>query len=564
MKKQFICASTECCSFNRFVAAPYLRKSFETDNDLKNAELTICGLGFYEVYINGINITKGPLAPYISNPNHLCYYDKYDVSKYLIKGKNTMGIILGNGFYNPFAGSIWNFNKADWINPPCVAFELSINNEVVFEADDTVRVNNSPIIFDELRMGEYYDANREIKNWNMPCFDDSLWSCALKAPTPKGILTECKAEPITVRYKLKPIEIYDTEDGYVYDFGENNSGVCTLRIKAKKGQVIELSHAEMMTNGKFDNYSTIFDREDALFYPEYSQKDKYIASGEGVEEYTPKFTYHGFRYVLVKGITKEQATNELLTYNMRNDKEHLNDRSKWSTYQLLKPYFKRECFLLTAETDIEKLWSFANKHKKIFAKPINACSGNGARIIEIKSQSDCSSIKQDLLVLSKQWILEELINQDERIASLNSSSVNTIRIPSFRTKNGVCLLEPSIRMGRQGSCVDNAGAGGIITSVDGKTGCINYHAIDYRGNKYYEHPDSHIKLDGWQVPQWDDLLKLVKEVHLALPQANKYIGFDFALSKKGWVVVEINWGDLTNQTIWQRGLKKDFIRLLNS
>ena len=316
MNKNFICASKERCSFEKNISAPYLRKTFEIKKEHKKAEISICGLGFYLLYINGKHITKGALAPYISNPDHLCYYDTYDITEHLNKGKNVIGIVLGNGFYNPFAGAVWGFEKADWTNPPCVSLELKIDDKVLLESDETFKVHSSPIIFDELRMGEHYDANLEIAGWNQSKFDDGEWKNAIIAPTPKGELTKCIAEPIVVTKELKPVKIIKQEIGYVYDFGENNAGVCTLKVKAEKGQRIELYHGELMIDGKFDNYSTIFDRPDALFYPEYSQKDVYIAKGEGVEEYTPSFTYHGFRYVFVKGITKEQATNDLLTYKV--------------------------------------------------------------------------------------------------------------------------------------------------------------------------------------------------------------------------------------------------------
>ena len=67
---------------------------------MQSAEIEICGLGFYHLYINGKKITKGELAPYISNPDQLCYYDTYDILPYISEGENVIGIILGNGYYN--------------------------------------------------------------------------------------------------------------------------------------------------------------------------------------------------------------------------------------------------------------------------------------------------------------------------------------------------------------------------------------------------------------------------------------------------------------------------------
>ena len=100
LSTRFIKATQDLCDFDRHVPAPYIRKAFTLDMEPERAEMTVCGLGFYELYVNGQNITKGPLAPYISNPDDVCYYDRYDLSGLLKKGKNAVGLLLGNGFRN--------------------------------------------------------------------------------------------------------------------------------------------------------------------------------------------------------------------------------------------------------------------------------------------------------------------------------------------------------------------------------------------------------------------------------------------------------------------------------
>ena len=119
--EKFIKASNEICDFNNHIPAPYLRKKFTLDFKPEKAEITICGLGFYELYINGKNITKGPLAPYISNTDDICYYDNYDIADLLTEGDNSVGIILGNGFRNPFGGFVWDFEKAHHRGTPTAA-----------------------------------------------------------------------------------------------------------------------------------------------------------------------------------------------------------------------------------------------------------------------------------------------------------------------------------------------------------------------------------------------------------------------------------------------------------
>ena len=121
LSSRFIKATREMCSFDNPVPAPYLRKTFTLETEPARAEITVCGLGFYEIRVNGRNITKGPLAPYISNPDDVCYYDNYDLKGLLKKGKNVLGIVLGNGFRNAFGGFVWDFDKASCRGAPAVA-----------------------------------------------------------------------------------------------------------------------------------------------------------------------------------------------------------------------------------------------------------------------------------------------------------------------------------------------------------------------------------------------------------------------------------------------------------
>ena len=338
---KFIKASDELCDFDRHVPAPYFRKKFVLDFCPKKAEITICGLGFYELYINGTNITKGPLAPYISNTDHILYYDSYDLSRLLHEGENVVGVLLGNGFRNPFGGFIWDFQNAPHRGVPTVALCLEAENEskrFLMEADESFKTHASPILFDDLRMGIRYDANREIPGWNCAAFDDADWKNALPEKTPRGEPKLCTVEPIAVTEALSPVKIthfdilpfayknppdsgpYESaigHDVYLYDFGVNTAGVTKLKIKnAKRGQKITVRHAEYYNNGIFSVNTTIFNRPHepgcVEKYIEYGQTDVYICKG-GDEEFLPIFKYDGFRYACVEGLTKEQATSDAVT-----------------------------------------------------------------------------------------------------------------------------------------------------------------------------------------------------------------------------------------------------------
>ncbi len=320
MEKIFVKATENYSTLEEFVAAPYMRRSFDVDFVPDKAELSICGLGFYVLYINGRDITKGHIAPYVSNPDHYCYYDSYDIKEYLVCGKNTVGIILGNGFMNSVGGYTWDFDKAPWRGAPMVAFELTLEAEgketVKIVADENVKVFPSPIYFDDIRYGEYYDAQKQIDGWCLPEFDDSAWKCAMPAKAPRGELKVCTAEPIKRSKILKVQGISKSKTGYIFDFGVNSAGICALNLKnAKKEQRLTLRYAERVKDGELWLYGTVFEGRFPHYY-DNNQKDIYICRGDSEEAWKPRFTYHGFRYVLVEGLEEAQVSEDLLTFEV--------------------------------------------------------------------------------------------------------------------------------------------------------------------------------------------------------------------------------------------------------
>ncbi len=315
MKNHFIKCTNEYNTFENYVPAPYIRKSFVSDSET-TASVTVAACGFYELYINGRRYTKGFLAPYISNTEHYIYYDEYKIP--LDKGENVIGLILGNGFQNNPGGYIWDFDKSSFRSAPMVSVSLqykdSAGNDIEILSDKTFKTAPSPIRSDDYRFGEIYDAGYEIDGWNKKEFDDSGWNNVIETISPGGELKLCQANPIIAEREIKPINIIKSNDGYIYDFGEVNAGICRLNVDGVKGQKIEMQHADLIKDGELYVESIWFVRDFWERDKYLIQKDTYICKGEEAETYTPFFTYHGFRYVKVTGITPEQATKELLTY----------------------------------------------------------------------------------------------------------------------------------------------------------------------------------------------------------------------------------------------------------
>ena len=333
----FYRATNERNTYEKHVPAPYLRTEIRTEPGCRYA-LNVTGLGFYELYLNGDNITKGLLAPYISNPNDIVYFDTYDITDRLSSdGTTAIGLILGNGMRNPIGGRVWGFDEPPYPSIPCFAISLTKTdaegNTTETDLGGLFRWHPSPILFDDLRSGCFYDANKEIPGWNEPGFDDSGWAPVQLADRPRGEYRICEAEPIVVTEERAPVLIREAkldrhfrngknlqlnteykfklrrEEGILYDFGVNTSGVCRLKINGQKGQRIIIQFCEFLTS-----YGKPSNRNVGVFYPDgYGQTLMYICKGEENETFVPSFCYYGYRYAVVFGLLPEQVQPETLT-----------------------------------------------------------------------------------------------------------------------------------------------------------------------------------------------------------------------------------------------------------
>ena len=334
--KKFFYASNDICTYKKHVNAPYMRREFEVSDEIEAAEITVTSTGFYKLFINGTDITKDFLSPYITNPDQCLIYDKYDVGKYLKKGINCIGFVLGNGMVNCIGGYIWGFDKVPYRSAPSIAFDMQIKyksgEEKGFEADGLLKCAPSPITFDDLRSGTHIDSRLKQDGWNMPGFDDGSWTNAVRAETPRGKESLYFGNPVISSRILKPVKITenaesapiknmdkmckesielseksglnfgDTYSGRLFDFGENVSGVLRIKVTGKPGQKLDFQFAEYLDEENRISFENI-----ASFYPQdYCQHNVYICCGDGEEECTFPFTYHCGRWCLVSGLEENQ------------------------------------------------------------------------------------------------------------------------------------------------------------------------------------------------------------------------------------------------------------------
>jgi hypothetical protein len=204
------------------------------------------------------------------------------------------------------------------------------------------------------------------------------------------------------------------------------------------------------------------------------------------------------------------------------------------------------CLRAHRETSCQELAEFTHfvsSHDKFVIKPTYAAFGKGFRIASL---SDFPSAEQAYEELHGEGVvLEELIVQDARMAALHPQSVNTLRVPTALIKDEhgaprVVLFHPTLRVGQGESLVDNTSAGGLSCLIDGESGVLLTDAADKLGKRCVAHPDTGVVFRGFQIPEWDQVKRIVTEAALMMPTEH-YIGWDLALCQdKGWCMVEAN------------------------
>lgn len=240
-------------------------------------------------------------------------------------------------------------------------------------------------------------------------------------------------------------------------------------------------------------------------------------------------------------------------------KSELTDKYKF--YTLNKEFFKRNAMQIDSNTSLDEFESFSKHEGKLFIKPINGSYGRGAFIYNYDAQ-DIADTFNKLHSSDSTFIAEALIKQSDIMSEWNASSVNTVRVPTILTDKGFYVMGCFMRTGRKGTIIDNAGGGGILAAVDGNTGVVITNGFDEGGHFHKVHPDSKKEYKGFQLPEWDTLLKIAENAHRGMPK-HKYIAYDFAHTDNGWVLIEGNWGQFLSQFPTGIGLKDLWFKYMN-
>lgn len=299
--------------------AQYLRKTFSVSKAVRSAYLAICGLGYFESYLNGEKTGDDVLSPAFTRYDAEAMYLVYDVKERLRTGENALGVILGNGWYHCFAEDPWNTRAATWKHFPKLICELHLVYEdgttETIVSDPTWKASKGPITFNGIRNGEFYDARLELGDWTTPDYDDGAWEGTKIMKSPGGLLIAQEMEPIRVRQILPAKKMWKVENGYVFDIGQNQAGVGLFKVRGAAGTEIRFRYSDVLTETGEIDVSAI----GCFIKSGEFQTDKYIKKGDGEEEWHARFTYHGFQYIEVTGIDYEPKLDDVSAMTLCTD-----------------------------------------------------------------------------------------------------------------------------------------------------------------------------------------------------------------------------------------------------
>ena len=265
---------------------PWLRKTVALKGKPERAFAYVCSLGYHELYVNGRKVGDALLSPGVSQLNKRALYVTYDITSYLVEGKNAIGLWLGYGWFRPGVAGV--FHKSPVVKAQ-LEWSLPDGAQGRMVTDETWRGNPSPLRWIGPR-GELYDATREIDDWGKPEYDDASWSRAEVVSAPPIAVSAQKMQPNRIAREIHPVAVKKLSPGvYEIDMGRNYVGYFQLRLRdAARGDRIDMEMNELKVSSGLKQ--------------SYGQNDAYIAKGADGEIFRNRFDYRAFRQVTIRGL----------------------------------------------------------------------------------------------------------------------------------------------------------------------------------------------------------------------------------------------------------------------
>ena len=284
-------------SINR--PAQYFRKQFSSNKKISSATAYITAHGLYEAQINGKRVGDYYLTPGWTSYNKRLQYQVYDVTNLLANGNNAIGVVVGTGWYRGYLA--WAGNKDIYGKKAGVLFQLDITyadgTTTTIVSDESWKSSTGSIRYSEIYHGETIDAREEKAGWSTANYNDAAWSGVKVENYPSDILLATYNEPVKKHETFKPVKIFTTPKGEkVIDFGQNLVGWVIVKANGNAGDKITIRHAEVL-----DKYGNFYiDNLRAA-----NATASYFLSGKGEDTFEPHFTFYGFRYIKIEGVSGE-------------------------------------------------------------------------------------------------------------------------------------------------------------------------------------------------------------------------------------------------------------------
>lgn len=223
--------------------------------------------------------------------------------------------------------------------------------------------------------------------------------------------------------------------------------------------------------------------------------------------------------------------------NLPNDTDVF--RNKWNTYKRFKDFYKRDVLYINGFEDYQSFVEFAKKNPCFIVKDTDGTMGANISRMVVKNDFDIKNCFFKLLQYGG-CVCEKWIEQCKEFAQFNETSVNTIRVATVYDERGLTKMYGMLRTGRNGNIVDNASIGGIAAEIDLDTGVVVSDGYTKTHLEHFEyHPDSGVRFKGFQIPRWDEVMPMIKEMYKLVPYL-RVVGWDLALTNDGWVLIEGN------------------------
>ncbi len=284
--------------FARLILPPpiYLRSGFRITRPVKRATLHATGLGIFDVHLNGQRVHDDRFNPGWTDYTRRVYYRTYDVTPTIRPGENALGAILADGWYSGYVG--FGKKRDHYGQKPRFRAILHVEHDDGTTEDVVTgpnwRASTGPITEADFLMGETFDARKAMPGWDAPSFDDRAWHAVDTGAEVNPVVQWHPGPPVRPFAEIRPNSITEPTPGnYVLDMGQNFAGIVRLKTTAEPGRTITLRFAERL-NPDGTVYTTNLREARAT--------DVYISDGQPIN-WEPRFTFHGFQYVEVSGLT---------------------------------------------------------------------------------------------------------------------------------------------------------------------------------------------------------------------------------------------------------------------